>query len=74
MIAHFILRGPKEVWKMRPIIYMEVFISTLFWFTFVKDFYFCENIAMASRFSTLNTVFWLRNLRAFEFMKELQDY
>lgn len=53
---------------MRPIIYMEVFISTLFWFTLVKDFYFCENIAMASRFSTLNTVFWLRNLRAFEFM------
>ena len=53
---------------------MEIVISAFFWYTFVQDFFFSDKFAMESRFAHLNTVFWMRNLRAFEFMTELQDY
>ena len=58
----------------RPILIMEMLVSALFWYTFVIDFFFSSERAMESRFSHLNTVFWMRNLRAFEFMRELEDY
>ena len=37
-VANFTLRGFKGVWETRPILYLEIFISTLFWYTLIYDF------------------------------------
>ena len=73
-VANFTLRGFKGVWENRPILYLEIFISALFWYTIIHDFIVDRQLSVQQRFAHLNTIFWMRNLRAFEFMSELQDY
>lgn len=37
VIVQFSMRGFKEVWKERPIMYFEALISTLYWSTAIYD-------------------------------------
>ena len=68
---NFSIRGCKEVWAERPIMYYEAFISLLYWTTAIVEFVISTDNTVESQFVGMNTVFWMRNLRALEFMAEL---
>ena len=74
MAFNFLLRGAKEIWAERPILYLEVFISMVFFISVIVSFFKETNNSMESRYVDVNTLFVMRNLRIFEYMVELEDY
>ena len=74
VIIQFSMRGLKEIWEERSILYFEAIISLLYWTWGIAEFTIRKDNVVERRFEAMNTIFYMRNFRALEFMAELEDY
>ena len=70
LIAHLIVNGTKNL----GILYLEILLQIFYWLTYILDFAIYREMSTLQRFTRVNAIFQLRNLRMVELLSEFKEF
>ena len=74
LLANLIIVGPMNTYSKRKVLILETFLSLSYWTLFIIDIIDVTPDTNLSRFTRINAIFQLRNLRVFELLWELKEF